>query len=155
MKKFVVAAALALMFVWTPQAQGQDMTVASYKGSWTPIGQLPAGVRHVTKDAQAVDIVLQIQTKKPQGQLVMGGQQIQWKNIVTAGEPPVDNFSFGMLLREDYWVSCTLAKRESDGSRYSGLCWDDAHREGWMELTRRAGATEAPGGRTNVQPDND
>ena len=155
MKKFVVAAALALMFVWTPQAQGQDMTVASYAGSWTTIGQLPSGVRHVTKDAQEVNVVLQIQTKKPQGQLVMGGQQIQWKNIVTAGEPPVDSFSFGMELRPDYWVSCTLAKREADGSRYSGLCWDDTHREGWLELHRRAGATEAPGGRTNVQPDSD
>jgi hypothetical protein len=109
MKKFVVAAALALMFVWTPQAQGQDMTVASYAGSWTTIGQLPSGVRHVTKDAQEVNVVLQIQTKKPQGQLVMGSQQIQWKNIVTAGEPPVDNFSFGMELRPDYWVSCRLA----------------------------------------------
>lgn len=155
MKKFVVAAALALMFVWTPQAQGQDMTVASYAGSWTTIGQLPSGVRHVTKDAQEVNVVLQIQTKKPQGQLVMGSQQIQWKNIVTAGEPPVDSFSFGMELRPDYWVSCTLAKREADGSRYSGLCWDDTHREGWLELHRRAGATEAPGGRTNVQPDSD
>ncbi len=144
MKKFVVAAALALMFVWTPEAQAQDMTVATYKGSWMPIGQLPAGVRHVTKEAQDVNIVLQIQTKKPQGKLMMGGQEFEWKNIVTAGEPPVDNFSFGMELRPDYWVSCTLAKREADGSRYSGLCWDDARREGWMELTRRAGATNEP-----------
>ncbi len=144
MKKFVVAAALALMFVWTPEAQAQDMTVASYRGMWTPIGQLPAGVRHVTKDAQEINVVLQVQTKNVQGSLVMGGQQIQWKNIVTAGEPPVDNFSFGMELRPDYWVSCTMAKRESDGSRYSGLCWDDAHREGWMEMHRRAGATDQP-----------
>lgn len=144
MKKFVVAAALALMFVWTPEAQAQDMTVASYRGMWTPIGQLPAGVRHVTKDAQEINVVLRVQTKNVQGSLVMGGQQIQWKNIVTAGEPPVDSFSFGMELRPDYWVSCTMAKRESDGSRYSGLCWDDAHREGWMEMHRRAGATDQP-----------
>ena len=144
MKKFVVAAALALMFVWTPEAQAQDMTVASYRGMWTPIGQLPAGVRHVTKDAQEINVVLRVQTKNVQGSLVMGGQQIQWKNIVTAGEPPVDSFSFGMELRPDFWVSCTMAKRESDGSRYSGLCWDDAHREGWMEMHRRAGATDQP-----------
>ena len=144
MKKFVVAAALALMFVWTPEAQAQDMTVASYRGMWTPIGQLPAGVRHVTKDAQEINVVLRVQTKNVQGSLVMGGQQIQWKNIVTAGEPPVDSFSFGMELRPDFWVSCTMAKRESDGSRYSGLCWDDAHSEGWMEMHRRAGATDQP-----------
>ncbi|MDP2469882.1 MAG: hypothetical protein Q8W45_09145 [Candidatus Palauibacterales bacterium] len=144
MKKYAVAAALALMFVWTPKASAQDMTVATYKGMWTPIGQLPAGVRHVTKSAQEVSVVLQVQTKNPQGQLVLGGEQIQWKNIVTTGTPPVDNFSFGMELRPDYWVSCTLAKREADGSRYSGLCWDEAHREGWMQLTRRAGATNEP-----------
>lgn len=144
MKKFVIAAALALMFVWTPEAQAQDMTVANYEGMWTTIGQLPAGVRHVTKDAQEVRVVLQVQTKKPQGQLVMGGNQYQWKNIVTVGEPPVDHFSFGMELRPDYWVSCTLAKREADGSRYSGLCWDEAGTEGWLQLKRRAGATNEP-----------
>ena len=155
MKKLVVAAVLALIFVGTPEAQAQDMTLATYGGKWISIGQLPAGVRHVTKDAQDVTIVLQIQTKNPQGQLVMAGQQYEWKNIVTAGTPPVDNFSFAMELRPDYWVSCTMAKREADGTRYSGLCWDEGHREGWMELTRRAGATEAPGGRTNIQPDSD
>jgi len=155
MKKFVVAAALTLMFVWTPDAQAQDMTLATYQAKWISVGQLPAGVRHVTKDAQDVTVVLQVQTKKPQGQLVMGGQQYEWKNIVTTGTPPVDNFSFAMELRPDYWVSCTMAKREADGTRYSGLCWDEGQREGWMELTRRAGATDAPGGRTNVQPDSD
>jgi hypothetical protein len=144
MKKFVVAAALALMFVWTPQAKAQDMTVATYKATWTAIGQLPAGVRHVTKDAQEADVVLQIQTKKPQGSLRMGGQQYEWKKIVTTGTPPVDNFSFAMELRPDYWVSCTMAKREADGSRYSGLCWDEGQTEGWMELRRRAGATNEP-----------
>ncbi len=155
MKKFVVAAALTLMFVWTPEAQAQDMTVATYTGMWQSVGQLPAGVRHVTKDAQDVTVVVQIQTKNVQGQLVMGGQQYEWKNVITVGEAPVDHFSFGMELRPDYWVSCTLAKREADGSRYSGLCWDEGHREGWLEMTRRAGATEAPGGRTNIQPDSD
>jgi hypothetical protein len=141
MKTFVVAAALALLFVWTPDAQAQDMTVASYRGSWTPIGQLPAGVRHVTKVAQEVDVVLQVQTNNPHGKLMMGSQDYEWKNIVTAGNPPVDSFSFGMELRDDYWVSCTLAKREADGSRYSGLCWDESQREGWLEVTRRAGPT--------------
>ena len=154
MKKFVVAvAALALMFVWTPEAQAQDMTVANYQGMWTPVGQLPADVRHVTKDAQEVSVVLQVEAKKNQGYLVMGGNQYQWKNIVTVGDPPVDHFSFGMELRPDYWVSCTLAKREADGTRYSGLCWDEGHREGWMQLTRRAGSTTAPSGPTNIQPD--
>ena len=139
MKKFVVAAALTLLFVWTPDARAQDMTVASYEGSWTPIGQLPAGVRHVTEAAQDVDVVLQVQTSDPQGKLMLGGQDYEWKNIVTTGTPPVDNFSFAMELRDDYWVSCTLAKRADDGSRYSGLCWDEARREGWMEVTQRAG----------------
>jgi len=144
MKKFVVAAALALMFVWTPEAQAQDMTVANYQGMWTPIGQLPAGVRHVTKDAQEVSVVLQIEAKRNQGSLVMGGNQYEWINIVTNGPVPVDSFSFGMELRPDYWVSCTLAKREADGTRYSGLCWDEGRREGWLQLTRRAGATQSP-----------
>jgi hypothetical protein len=149
MKKLVVAAALALIFVGTPEAQAQDMTVANYQGMWTTIGQLPAGVRHVTKDAQEVTVVLQIQAKRNQGSLVMGADQYQWKNITTVGEPPVDSFSFGMELRPDYWVSCTLAKREADGTRYSGLCWDENSREGWLELTRRAGPTTAPSGQTN------
>jgi hypothetical protein len=144
MKKFVVAAALALMFVWTPEAQAQDMTVANYRGMWTPVGQLPAGVRHVTKDAQEVSVVLQVEAKKNQGQLVMGGQQYEWKNITTVGSVPVDSFSFGMELRPDYWVSCTLAKREADGTRYSGLCWDAGQREGWLQITRRAGGTQSP-----------
>ena len=144
MKKFVVAAAMALMFVWTPEAQAQDMTVANYQGMWTTVGQLPAGVRHVTKDAQEVAVILQVQTNNPQGQLLVGDQQYQWKNIVTAGSPPVDNFSFAMELRPDYWVSCTLAKREADGARYSGLCWDEGHNEGWLQLKRRAGATNQP-----------
>lgn len=154
MKKFVVAvAALALMFVWTPDAQAQDMTVANYVGSWTPVGQLPAGVRHVTKDAQEVTVVLAIQAKKNQGSLVMGGNQYEWKNLVTVGDVPVDSFSFAMELRPDYWVSCTMAKREADGTRYSGLCWDEGHREGWLQIVRRAGGTTAPSGRTNIQPD--
>jgi hypothetical protein len=144
MKKFAVAAALAMMFVWTPEAQAQDMTVANYQGMWTSVGQLPAGVRHVTKDAQQVSVVLQLEAKKNQGQLVMGGQQYQWKNITTVGSVPVDSFSFSMELRPDYWVSCTLAKREADGSRYSGLCWDEGQREGWLQMSRRAGATTAP-----------
>mgnify|MGYP003572733889 FL=1 len=144
MKMLVVAAAFTLLFVWTPEAQAQDMTVATYQGMWTSVGQLPAGVRHVTKDAQEIAVVMQIATNNPQGQLVMGGNQYEWKNIVTVGDPPVDHFSFGMELRPDYWVSCTLAKRESDGSRYSGLCWDEGHREGWLQLTRRAGATNQP-----------
>jgi hypothetical protein len=126
MKKFVVAAALALMFIWTPEAQAQDMTVANYQGTWTPIGQLPAGVRHVTKDAMDISVVLQIEAKRNQGQLVMGGQQYQWKNIVTVGDVPVDSFSFGMELRPDYWVSCK------------------AQREGWLQMSRRAGPTQAP-----------
>jgi hypothetical protein len=153
MKKLVVAAALALMFVGAPEAQAQDMTVANYAGMWQPVGQLPAGVRHVTKDAQQVSVVLQVQTGKNQGQLVMGGNQYVWKNITTVGDVPVDSFSFGMELRPDYWVSCTLAKRDSDGSRYSGLCWDEGHREGWLQITRRAGGTTSPSGRTNIQPD--
>jgi hypothetical protein len=144
MKKFAVAAALALMFVWTPEAQAQDMTVANYKGMWTPIGQLPAGVRHVTKNAQEVSVILQVQTNNPQGALVMGNSQYQWKNIATTGAPPVDHFSFSMELRPDYWVSCTMARRESDGARYSGLCWDEARTEGWLQMTRRAGATNQP-----------
>ncbi len=144
MKKFAVAAALALMFVWTPDAQAQDMTVASYTGSWTAIGQLPAGVRHVTKDAQQVSAVLQVEAKRNQGQLVVGNDQFPWENITTVGTPPVDSFSFAMELRPDYWVSCTMAKREADGSRYSGLCWDEAQREGWLELNRRAGGTQSP-----------
>ena len=143
MKKFAVAA-LALLFVWTPEAQAQDMTVANYRGMWTSIGELPAGVRHVTKDAQEVSVVFQVQTNNPQGMLVMGNNQYEWKNIVTTGTPPVDHFSFGMELRPDYWVSCTLAKREADGSRYSGLCWDETQTEGWLELKRRAGATNEP-----------
>jgi hypothetical protein len=153
MKKFVFAAALALMFVWTPEAQAQDMTVANYQGMWTPIGQLAPGVRHVTKDAQEVSVVLQIQAKRNQGSLVVGGNQFQWKNITTVGDVPVDSFSFGMELRPDYWVSCTLAKRADDGTRYSGLCWDEGQREGWLQITRRAGGTTAPSGRTNIQPD--
>ena len=97
MKKFVVAvAALALMFVWTPEAQAQDMTVANYQGMWTPVGQLAAGVRHVTKDAQEVSVVLAIQAKRNQGSLVMGGNQYEWKNLVTFGDVPVDSFSFAM-----------------------------------------------------------
>jgi hypothetical protein len=144
MKKFVVAAAIALMFVWTADAQAQDMTVAAYGGMWTPIGQLPAGVRHVTKDAVPVSAVMNVQAKKNQGQLVMGNDSFEWKNITTAGEVPVDHFSFGMELRPDYWVSCTLAKRDAGGERYSGLCWDEGQREGWLELTRRAGGTQSP-----------
>jgi len=144
MKKLVVAAALALLFVWTPDAQAQDMTVANYMGMWTSVGQLPAGVRHVTKDAQEVSVILQIEAKRNRGQLVMGGNQYEWKNFTTVGTPPVDSFSFGMELRPDYWVSCTLAKREADGSRYSGLCWDEARREGWLQITRRAGTTRSP-----------
>ena len=153
MKKFVLAAALTLMFVWTPEAQAQDMTVANYQGMWTTIGQLPAGVRHVTKDAQEVSVVLQVQAKKNQGSLVMGANQYEWKNITTVGDVPVDSFSFAMELRPDYWVSCTLAKRDADGSRYSGLCWDEGQREGWLQITRRAGGTTSPSGRTNIQPD--
>jgi hypothetical protein len=139
MKKYAVVAALALMFVWSPDAQAQDMTGTQYKGSWTPIGQLPAGVRHVTKTAQSVDAVMQVQSGDPQGKLMMGGQEYEWKKVVTTGMAPVDNFSFAMELQPDYWVSCTLAKREADGSRYSGLCWDGAQREGWMELKQGAG----------------
>lgn len=144
MKKFVVAVALALMFMWTPEAQAQDMTVANYRGMWTPIGQLPAGVRHVTKDAEEVGVVLQVTAKRNQGLLIKGDQQFEWKNITTVGGVPVDSFSFGMELRPDFWVSCTLAKRVADGSRYSGLCWDEGFREGWLELTRRAGPTQSP-----------
>jgi len=144
MKKFVVAAALALMFVWTADARAQDMTVASYAGMWTPIGQLPAGVRHVTKDAMQVSAVLNVQAKKNQGQLVVGSESFQWKNITTVGDVPVDSFSFAMELRPDYWVSCTMAKRDAEGQRYSGLCWDEGQREGWLQLTRRAGGTQSP-----------
>lgn len=144
MKKLAVVAAVALMFVWTPEVQAQDMTVANYQGKWTSVGQLPAGVRHVTKNAQDVSVILQIEAKKNQGQLVMGGQQYVWKNLTTVGSPPVDSFSFGMELRPDYWVSCTLAKREADGTRYSGLCWDEARTEGWLQITRRGGATQSP-----------
>ncbi len=144
MKKFVVAAVLALMFVWTSDAQAQDMTVASYTGMWTPIGQLAPGVRHVTKDAMQVSAVLQVEAKKNQGQLVVGNEQFPWKNITTVGAVPVESFSFAMELRPDYWVSCTLAKRDMDGERYSGLCWDEAQREGWLQLTRRAGGTQSP-----------
>lgn len=144
MKKFAVAAALALLFVWTPDAQAQDMTVASFQGSWTPIGQLPAGVRHVTKNAESAQFVMQVQTKKPQGQMMLGGQTYPWKILDVAGGPPADSFSFAMELQKDYWVSCTVAKREADGTRYSGLCWDDARREGWINVTKRAGAVTSP-----------
>lgn len=144
MKKFAVAAALALLFVWTPDAQAQDMTVASYVGSWTPIGQLPAGVRHVTKNSQKAEFVMQVQTNKPQGQMMLGGQAYPWKLLGSQGGPPVDSFSFGMELQKDYWVSCTVAKREADGSRYSGLCWDEAQREGWINVQKRAGEVAAP-----------
>lgn len=143
MKKYTTAAValLVLTLLWAPGARGQDATVGQWMGTWTPIGQLPAGQRHAPEEAQMVNYAVRLAVNNAQGQVVMGNTQYKMENLKVYDADrmgPVDHFSFAWEPRPGYWVSCTLAGREGDqattGIRYSGLCWDENRSEGWMEM---------------------
>jgi hypothetical protein len=148
MKKFAaaVAAALVLTLLWTPSAQAQQMTVGSWSGTWTPVGQLPAGQRHAPKDPQQISFAVRLAVNNPQGQVVIGNSQYAMEMLSvydqdTDGQP--EYFTFAWQPREDYWLSCTLTNRGDE--RFSGLCWDMNSSEGWMEMWRGGARAPTPG----------
>jgi hypothetical protein len=143
MKKFAVSlATVAFVFLGAADGQAQDKTVATWTGSWTPIGQLAAGQHHPAKDAMKVTFAVRLATNNPSGTILVpgpGGQETRHpmemlKVYDSDDAPPVDYFTFAWEMRPDYWVSCTLANREP--TRFSGLCWDNSQNEGWMEMVR-------------------
>ena len=152
MKKFAVAAALALFLLWTPDAQAQDATMAQWVGTWTPVGSLPAGQRHAPKDAQTIEFAVRLAANDAQGQVVIdrpaGTTQYKMENLTVyfgaSGQPPAEYFTFAWEPREDYWLSCTLSNRGGEPMRFSGLCWDETQREGWMEMWRGRGQAPTP-----------
>ena len=149
MKKFAVAAALALFLFWTPDAQAQDATMAQWVGTWTPVGSLPAGQRHAPKDADQIKFAVKLTTQNPSGQVVIdrpsGTTQYKMESLMvynSDGQGEADYFTFAWEPREDYWLSCTLSNRGE--SRFSGLCWDETQREGWMQMWRGGGNVPQP-----------
>jgi len=155
----MLAAAAAAMFLAAPDASAQQTTVSQLQASYTPVGQLPAGTYGVTSAAHPATMVLDLRANFPKGQLLVqqGGAEVKYAvEFYDAanwdGTSPLDKVSLHFEEGEDHFVACTLARR--DNNRFSGLCKDEAGREGWLEMAGRNAESLEPGKWYNSKMDN-
>ena len=142
------AAAAGAMFL-APEASAQT-TIAQLPASYTPVGQLPAGTYGVTSASLPATFVVDLRAKSPSGQLLVQQAGAEMKYPVEfynpsswTGKEKVSQLSLHFSDSNDEFVACTLARR--DDGRMSGLCKDEAGREGWLEVRGRAGESVEPG----------
>lgn len=146
----MLAAVAGAMFLAAPDASAQQTTVSQLKASYTPVGQLPAGTYGVTSAALPATVVLDLRANFPKGQLLVqyAGEETKYDiSFYDAekwhGTKKADQFSFHFTDANDVFVACTVVRRE--GNRFSGVCKDEAGREGWIEVAGREGQSVEPG----------
>lgn len=146
----MLAAAAAALFIAAPDVSAQNATIAQLKGSYTPVGQLPAGTYGVTAAAMPVSFVVDLRAKSPSGYILSTHSGAETRHDFEfynpssyTGTRAVDVMSLWFDEGDDHPVACTLARREAN--RFSGLCKDQAGREGWMEVMGRQGESLEPG----------
>jgi hypothetical protein len=144
------AAASGALFLAAPDISAQQTTVSQLKASYTPVGQLPAGTYGVTSASLPATMVLDLRANFPKGQLLVqqGGVEVKYMvEFYDAGQwdgtKKIDQMSLHFEEGKDHFVSCTLARR--DHNRFSGLCKDEAGKDGWLEVAGREDASLEPG----------
>ena len=145
-----LAAVAGALVLTAPGASAQSSTIAQLPASYTPVGQLPAGTYGVTSAALPATFVVDLRAKSPSGQLLVqqaGGETkypVEFYNASSwTGKERVTQLSLHFTDSNDEFVACTLARR--DDNRLSGLCRDEAGRDGWLEVKGRAGESIEPG----------
>ena len=145
----MLAATAGALFLAAPDASAQT-TIAQLAASYTPVGQLPAGTYGVTSASLPATFVVDLRAKSPTGQLLVQQAGAETKYPVEfynpsswTGKEKVSQLSLHFQDSNDQFVACTLAKR--DDGRMSGLCRDEAGRDGWLEVKGRAGESVEPG----------
>ena len=146
----MLAAAAGALFLAAPDVSAQQTTVSQLKAAYTPVGQLPAGTYGVTSASLPATMVLDLRAKSPKGQLLVeqGGAEVKYMvEFYDAGQwdgtKKIDTMSLHFDEGKDHFVSCTLARR--DNNRFSGVCKDEAGKEGWLEVAGREDASLEPG----------
>ncbi|MBK5097335.1 MAG: hypothetical protein JJE01_06090 [Gemmatimonadetes bacterium] len=145
----MLAAAAGAVFLAAPNASAQT-TIAQLSASYTPVGQLPAGTYGVTSASLPATFVVDLRAKSPTGQLLVEQAGAETKYPVEfynpsswTGKEKVSQLSLHFTDSNDQFVACTLARR--DDGRMSGLCRDEAGRDGWLEVRGRGGESVEPG----------
>ncbi len=145
----MLAAAAGAMFLAAPDASAQT-TVAQLPAAYTPVGQLPAGTYGVTSASLPATFVVDLRAKSPSGQLLVQQAGMETKYPVEfynpsswTGKEVVSQMSLHFQDSNEQFIACTLARR--DDNRMSGLCKDEAGREGWLEVRGRTGESLEPG----------